>query len=135
MITIQNQENDNRALTPLINGIIEDAQKLIHQQLSLFQAEMRADLHRGKDAAFYTVLGLTATLLAGFFVLMSLGQFVVWAWPEVPSFAVYGAIGLIMAFAGVPLLVTGMTRADSLTNVAEKSVEALKENVEWTTRP
>jgi len=130
-MTATDQENrSSLGLTPLINGIIEDAQVLIRQQLALFQSEIKSDLTRGKEAAIPLGLGLAATLLAGFVGCMALVHLTVWLWPEIPMFAAYGAICVIVGLAGATLIVVGKNRLDAV-NLGDKSVEGLKETVQW----
>jgi len=132
MITTE-RENNSLGLTPLVTGIIEDAQQLLKHQLSLFKADIQADLRRGKAAAAPLAVGIGAGQLAGFCVILMCAHLVVWIWPQTPLFAVYGALGVVLAIIAVALIILGKNETDKLTQVMEQSVEGLKENVEWTT--
>src|SRR5947207_2994417 len=89
--------NDVRAppetsVTALVTGILNDAQKLLSQQVDLFKAEIRSDLIRSRDAAIWLLVGLgTAAVGAGllFLMLVHLLQWVT----EWPLWACHGVIG------------------------------------------
>jgi len=121
-------------LTPLITGIINDAQALVRQQLTLFQTEVKKDINKSKEAAVPFGIGLMVSLLAGIFLLLTAAHFLVWLWPELPLFAAYGIVGIILAIVGGSFLVAGKTKFASFTPIPEKSVEGLKENIQWTTK-
>ncbi len=121
-------------LTPLISGIISDAQTLVRQQLTLFQSEVKKDLTKSKDAAVPLAIGLMVALLAGVFLLLTVAHFLVWLWPAFPLFAAYGIVGVITAIVGASLVLTGKSKFDAFTPIPEKSVEGLKENLQWTTK-
>jgi Putative Actinobacterial Holin-X, holin superfamily III len=121
-------------LTPLIAGIIEDAQALITQQLSLFQSELKEDLGRTKAAAIPLFTGVAVCLLAGFFLFTMVVRFLTYQWPDLPEFAAYGLVGAVLGIAGAALVLLGKTQLDSINTLPEKSVKALKENIQWKTK-
>jgi len=118
----------------LISGIINDAQVLIRQQLSLFQSEVKKDLGRTKDAAIPLGVGIVVSLMAGIFLFLAVAHLLVWLWPELPLFAAFGLVGLILALIGGSLVFLGKSKFDAFTPIPEKSVEGLKENIQWTTK-
>jgi len=121
-------------LTPLVTGIVEDAQALITQQLSLFQSEIKEDLGRVKTAAMPLVGGLAAALLAGFFLGMMIVRFMIHLWPNLPDYAAHGIVGILLAIAAGILLWTGISMLEKVGHHAEKAVSSLKENVQWKTK-
>ena len=135
--TATGRENDTASslgLTPLINGIIEDAQRLIRQQLALFQSDIRSDMNQAKEAVLPLAMALLVSLLAGFFLCMTIAYFVVWLWPEVPLVAPFAVITLLLIIGAAALLVTGNSKVQAFAHTAEKTVEDLKQNIEWTTK-
>jgi hypothetical protein len=121
-------------LTPLITGIVEDAQALITQQLSLFQSEIKDYLKHSKAAAIPLLTGVAVCLLAGFFVFTAVAEFLLYQWPELPRFAAYGIVGVSVGILGGALVLVGKAQFDALDVIPEKSVNALKENIQWKTK-
>ena len=128
------ETNVSPGLTPLITGIISDAQQLIRQQLTLFQSEVKHDLGRTRDAAIPLGVGVVVSLLAGFFLFMMVAHLLVWLWPTLPMFAAYGIVGVLLGLVGGSLVLVGKTRFDAFTPFPENAVEGLKENIQWTTK-
>lgn len=121
-------------LTPLISGIVEDAQTLITQQLTLFQTEMKDYLKRSKAAAIPYCAGLAVCLLAGFFVFTAVAEFLTFQWPNLPKFAAFGIVGAGVGIVGGALVLAGKIQFDAIDDIPEKSVNALKENIQWKTK-
>lgn len=126
--------NSSLGLTPLVTGIVEDAQTLITQQLSLFQSEIKEDLGRTKTAAIPLLSGLAVGLLAGFFLCTMVVRLLVREWPDLPEYAANGIVGLTLVILSGVLLVFGVTLFDKVGLRAQKVVSALKENVQWKTK-
>ena len=132
---ISDHETDaSPSLTPLITGIISDAQQLIRQQLTLFQTEVKHDLSRTKNAAIPLAAGVAVCFLAGFFLFLAVANLLMWMWPNLAPFAAYGIVGLGLALIGGSLVLVGKTKFDAFNPLPEKSVEGLKENIQWTTK-
>ncbi len=138
MITEQQtpaQTNGSLGLTPLITGIINDGQQLIRQQLTLFQTELKGDLSRTKDAAVPLGIGLFVSHIAGVLVFLMLVHLLDWLYgPRLPLFASYGIVGGILALVGGGLVLFGKAKFDAFSPLPDKSVEGLKENVQWQTK-
>ena len=73
MITEQ-ESPPSVGMAPLISGIIQDAQTLLRQQLTLFQTEVKQDLRRTRDAVI--PLGRLGTLNE----MLPLDPFARWIW-------------------------------------------------------
>jgi hypothetical protein len=126
--------NASPGLTPLITGIVNDAQALIRQQLTLFQTEMKNDLRRTKEASIPLAAGVVVCFLAGFILCMALAYLIVFLWPACPYFVAFGIVGIILGIIGGVLVFTGKTKFDAFNPLPEKTVEGLKENIQWTTK-
>src|SRR5437660_607392 len=122
------------AITPLITGIVNDFQALIRQQLTLFQKEMKNDLQRTRDATIPLAVGAIVCFLAGIILCMAIAHLIVYLWPACPYFAAYGIVGILLAIVGGVLVYTGKTKFDSFNPLPEKTVEGLKENIQWKTK-
>jgi hypothetical protein len=121
-------------ITPLISGIVNDAQALVHQQLTLFQTELRNDLRRTKGASIPLAVGGIVCLLAGIILCMALADLIVFIWPQLPLFGAFGIVGLALANLGGILVYIGKHKFDAFTPLPEKSVEGLKETIQWKTK-
>jgi len=121
-------------LTTLVSGIINDAQQLMAQQLSLFQHEIKADLRKTRDAAIPMVVGLAFAMVGVVLLGVMLGHLLPWIWPTLPLWAGFAIASLLLLAIGGGLMFWAKKQFDSFTPLPEKSIEALKENVQWITK-
>jgi len=126
--------NNNPGLAPLISGIVNDAQTLLRQQLNLFQTEIKNDLSRSKDAATSLAVGGVVALLAGFLLCLMLAHLLVYIWPNLPLFAAYGIVGLLLGAVGGAFIYMGKHKFDEFNPLPDKSVQGIKETVQWNTK-
>src|SRR4051794_33972921 len=100
-------------ITPLITGIVNDAQALIRQQLTLFQTELKNDLRRTKEATIPLVIGGFVALLAAIFLCLAVAHLILYIWPNCPWFVAYGIVGLVLAAIGGGLVYAGKSKFDT----------------------
>ena len=125
---------DERSVTSLVSGIVNDAQTLMQQQLALFREEVRTDLRKTRDALTAIAAGAgVATLAMGPLVFMFvalLHEPAGWSW-----WASAGTVGAVLAVVGGVLIGLGVQRFRSFNPMPDQSVEALKENLQWIKHP
>lgn len=133
-MAVEQMTEPSPAITPLITGIVNDAQALIRQQLTLFQTEVKNDLRRTKEATIPLAVGGIFCFLAAIILCMAIAYLIVYVWPQCPYFVAYGIVGIVLAIIGGVLVYTGKSKFDSFNPLPEKAVEGLKENIQWKTK-
>src|SRR5262249_35467973 len=123
------------SVTSLVGGIINDAQALIAQQLALFRSEIKAEVRKAQEAALVLAVGIGVLLIGVLILELMLPLLLNWLWPSVPLWACFAVVGGIHTCAGAVLLYLAIKQLRSVHAVPERSVEALKENLQWTTHP
>jgi len=134
MATQVESELHSGEVTTLVNGIIEDARRLLMQQLTLFQVELKNDLRKTLEASIPIALGGLCLLVAMIVLCISASFLLCWIWPELPYWGGFGIIGGLITVAGVALIAGGLLKFDRMNPPAEKAVEGLKENLQWKTK-
>jgi len=120
-------------LGTLMADILNDVQHLLSQQLTLFLREMQQDFANTKKAVFPLVLGMTFILVASMTLSGALAFFLSTAM-EVPLWVSFGVVGLTWLVVGLCLVLTGKKRFDSFNPLPDKTVQSVKENVQWLTK-
>ena len=120
-------------MTSLVGGIINDAQELVTQQLALFRTEIRAEVRKAQEAAIMLAIGIGVLLIGVLILELMLPLLLNWLWPAVPLWACFAIIGGIHTVAGIILLAVAIKRFRAVHAVPEQSVDALRENLQWTT--
>ena len=125
---------DERSVTSLVSGIVNDAQVLMQQQLALFREEIRTDLRKTKEAVTAIAAGVgVAALAVGPLVFMFvalLHELALWPW-----WASALTVGAVFAVIGGALIAVGVQRFRSFNPLPDQSVAALKENLQWIKHP
>lgn len=129
MATERERETET-SLATLLSGIVADAQELVRQEIALARQEVREEISTAKDAGIK--LGIASAVLAigGLLLVLTLAQGLadLLNWP---AWAGYGLVGVVLAIVGYFLLSAAQKRLSEIHPVPEKTVETLKENVEW----
>src|SRR5262245_53651759 len=118
------------SITALVGGIINDAQELIEQQLALFRSEIKAEVRKAQEAAIILAIGVGILLIGVLILELMLPLLLNWLWPAVALWACFAIVGGIHTCAGVVLLYVAIKQFRSVHAVPERSVEALKENLQ-----
>jgi hypothetical protein len=123
------RERDSSIAT-LLGGIVGDAQQLVHQEIALARQEIREEISTAKDAGVQLAIAGAVLAVGGLLLVLMLAQGLadLLNWP---TWAGYGIVGVVLAIIGYILFSSAQQRAKQLRPVPEKTVETLKENVEW----
>jgi hypothetical protein len=124
-----------RSVTTLVSGIIADAQQLIQQQFAMFRQEIRDDLRKSKEAAIALAVGVGIAVVGTVLLLLMLPLLLHSAVPDLPLWACCGIVGGLLAALGGTLVYAGVKKFESFHPLSDQSVEAMKENLKWTTNP
>lgn len=117
----------------LMSDILNDIQNLIGQQLTLFQRELQEDFVNTKNAVFPLVLGAICVLVASMTLTAALA-YAISTFQEVPLWVSFGVVGLAWFVAGLCLILAGKKRFDAFNPLPDKTVQSVKENVQWLTK-
>ena len=118
------------SIAQLVGGIVSDAQVLVRQEIALARQEVREEIGQAKSGAIKLAIAGGVLAVGGLLLVLALAQGVadLFNWP---AWAGYALIGVLAAIVGGVLLGTAQKQLKAVNPVPEKTVETLKENVEW----
>jgi len=126
--------HDPGAISALLAGIVQDAQKLISQQIELLKQEIKEDLRNLAYAVAFLSVGaglcfisLILLCFMGVYVLHEVAGLQLWL-----SYLIAGAT--FLALGGL-LLYLAVHRLTTHNPLPDQSLEGLKENLTWKTNP
>jgi len=122
------------SVASLVGGIIEDAQRLVQQELRLARRELQTEWDKAKVAAMSILIGMAVCALGGVF----LGSMLVYLLNEfahLPLSASFGIVGSILAVIGGILFYGGYKKASEVSMVPPQTAETMRENVQWMQNP
>ncbi len=142
-MTTQVPTSSEPGVSSLLKGIVDDIGDLIKQQIRFARTEVQTDLRKSKEAVVALAIGAGAALLGLIFA----GLMVVYLlhWVTTPSGAVnpdpariplwgcYGIVTLLFWVLGFVMIRAGIKKFESFNPLPEKTVDTLKENVQWIT--
>lgn len=118
------------SVSALLSGIVGDAQELVRKEIALARQEIREEISAAKEAA--TALAIAGGVLAvgGLFLIvtLALGLADLLNWP---TWAGFGIVGLVFGLVGAILLSSARQKLKQINPVPERTVETMKENIEW----
>jgi len=125
----------NRPVSKLFSGIVSDAEDLVQLQFSLFKAELKEEMRAAKQAAIASFIGAGILAIAVFLLCFAAVYLLNFLVPDLALWACFAIVGGVLAVIGGIAFAVGMQRFSEVTPVADETVEELKENVRWLTKP
>jgi len=118
------------SVSQLIGGIVGDAQELVRKEIALARQEIREEIGNAKDAGIKLAIAGAVLGIGGLLLVLTLAQGLadLLDWP---TWAGYGLVGLVLAIVGYFLLSSAQKQIKQISPVPAKTVETIKENVEW----
>jgi uncharacterized membrane protein YqjE len=120
-------------MTHLVAGILDDIQKLVHQQSEMLKVELHEDFRQFKRATEFGGLGIVLLTVGILGLLTALSNFLheqfqlsMWV-----SWAITS--GILMAL-GIALAAVSYTLLERFNPIPRKTLQTLRENLQWKTK-
>ncbi|HEV3258360.1 MAG TPA: phage holin family protein [Gemmataceae bacterium] len=128
-MAVDNAQTDAQpSMASLVSGIINDAQQLIRQEVTLARREMEEELNKAKAAAISFGMaipfGVFGALMLCFMVVSLLNL-------ALPPWASFAIVGGVLVLTSVVLFLMAKNKMDKVSLVPRQTVESMKENVQW----
>lgn len=119
---------ETRTFAAVLQDILRNIQEIVRSEVRLARAEIRAEAIEAGSAALWIVAGAVAALSAFVFLAWT----AVFALAQVMSmWAATLVVAGALAGLGCVLLIVGRRRFVRLSPIPERTVETVKENLEW----
>jgi len=117
-----------RSFGDIVKSIIANVQEIIRAEVRLAKTEIREEGSKAATAGRNLVIAAVTGFFAGLFLLNAV-MFGLAAW--MPLWASAGLIGIVLGVVAFVLLGKGRAEWKQFSPKPEKTVETVKENVEW----
>ena len=117
-----------RPLSEVVRDIVGNAQEMVRGEIRLAKAEMREEAAKTLDASKLLGAGAAAGLFAGLFFLLAVMYALALV---VPLWAAALILGVVLGAIAFGMISAGRKRLALVNPTPEKTVENVKENVEW----
>ena len=117
------------SIKDLIRGVLDDTRELIREEIALARAELREELSKARTAAIAigaaAVAGVIGVVMLCVAAGGALADLLEW-----PAWGGYGIVAFVLLAGALALVTVGKKRLTSI-RALPKTVDSLKENVEW----
>lgn len=119
----------DRSLSDVLRDIVRNIQDIIRSEVQLAKTEIRDKVEQAKPSARILGAGAVCALFAALFVLLSIFHALSLVMPQWTAALL---IGVVLTAAASLLLSAGISGFKQLSPAPERTIETIKENVEWT---
>ena len=121
----------DRSVSDVLQDIIRNIQDIVRSEVRLAKTEVREEVSKAWNASVWIGIGALSGTFSAFFLLFS----IMYALSRiVPDWAAALIVGIALAIATGVLLSKGAERFRHVHPAPDKTIETLKENVEWAKR-
>ena len=122
----------NLSVSELIGEVADDFARLVRQQLELAKAEVKEQaVLAGRASAMLgvaAIAGLMVTILVSFAIVFALSAVMPSGWAAL-------IVAIIWAVVAAAAYATGRQRLRAVSPIPQKTVQTLKEDVQWLRNP
>ena len=123
---------EERSVTDVFQDILHNLQEMVRSEIRLAKVEVRGEITQAASSGVWMAAGGVAALSAWIFVAWA----VVYALAtRMSMWAAALIVAFVMAVAAWTLIMGGMRRAKRVHPIPERTVESVKENLEWMKQP
>ena len=124
--------SEERSVSEVFQDILRNLQEMVRSEIRLAKVEARGEVKQAVSSGVW--------IAAGGIAAMSACSFLVWALAyalatRMSMWAATLIVALVMAAAAAALIMGGIRRAKHIHPIPERTVESVKENLEWMKHP
>jgi uncharacterized membrane protein YqjE len=120
-----------RSVSDVLQDIIRNVQEIVRLEVRLAKTEIREEAAKAKSAGLWIGAGAVAAIFAMLFFLVTIVDALSLV---MPSWAAALIVAAALAIVAGGTLVAGQKRFKKIHPTPERTVENIKENVEWLTQ-
>lgn len=121
-------EVEDRSFSAVFHDILHNVQEIVRSEVRLAKTEIREEAVKAKSSVALLGVGAVAAIYAALFLLLV----IVYALALVmPNWAAALIVGAALALVATLTLTVGVKRFKLIHPTPERTVETIKENVEW----
>jgi len=126
---LENQNGSPPGVASMVGGIVEDAQKLVRQEIALAQREIAQAWDKGKTAGALLAGALAVFIVGGVLLGIMLAKLLDQAWPN-HEWVCFGIVGGVVVLLGRALSYCGLHRINEVHVSLPQTTEPLREDVQ-----
>ena len=123
---------EERSVSDVLQDILRNLQEMVRSEIRLAKLEIRGEITQAVSSGAWIVAGGVAAMSALTFLLWAMAYALA---TRMSMWAATLIVALVMAAAAGALIMSGIRRAKRVHLIPERTVESVKENLEWMKQP
>ena len=123
---------EERSVSDVFQEIRRNLQEMFRSEIRLAKVEIRGEVKRAVSSGVWIAAGGVAAMSAGIFLLWALTYALA---TQMSMWAATLIVALVLATAAAVLIMSGIRKAKRIQPIPERTVESVKENLEWMKQP
>ena len=123
---------EERPVSDVFQDIVRNLQEMVRSEIRLAKVEIRGEVRQAVSSGAWIAAGGVAAMSAWIFLLWALAFVLA---TRMSMWAATLIVALVMAGAAAALVITGIRRATRIHPMPERTLESVKENLEWMKQP
>lgn len=128
--TFSSSSSSEKTMAGLIVDILNDGQTLLFQEIQLAKHEIQDEVRKTVAASVSLAAGAAIALVGGLLIVLMLVHLLN-AVTELPLWACYAIVGVLLSVIAGVLINVAVKKLKDIHIVPARTVETLKENVQW----
>ena len=121
-----------RSVSDVLQDILRNLQDMVRSEIRLAKVEIREEVRRAVSSIVWIAAGTVGAVSAWIFLLWALAYALA---TRMPMWGATLIVAVVMAAAAAALMMGGIQRAKRIQPIPERTVESVKENLEWMKQP
>ena len=123
---------EERSVPDVLQDILRNVQDMVRCEVRLAKVEIREEVRRAISSGVWIAAGTVGAVSAWIFLLWTLAYALA---TRMPMWAATLVVAVVMAAAAAVLIMGGIRRVKRIQPIPERTVESVKENLEWMKQP
>ena len=123
---------EERSVSDVFQDIFRNVQEMVRSEIRLAKVEIREEIRRAVASTVWMAAGAVGALSAWIFLLWTVAYALA---TRMPMWAATLVVAVVMAVGGAVLLVGGIRKAKRIQPIPERTLESVRENLEWMKQP
>jgi len=128
-----NHTHPEGTVTALLAGIVQDAQRLLSQQIELLKVEIKEDIRKTLVGVGFIAAGAGMLLVGALLLCFMLVHLLHWAFPGLDLWLCFLIVGGGLTLLGATLVFAAAYRFSTFNPLPDQTLQGLKENLQWKT--
>jgi len=124
--------NGERSVSDVLQDILRNLQEMVRSEVRLAKVEIRDEVRRAVSSSIWIAAGVVGALSAWIFLLWTVAYSLE---TRMSMWAATLVVAVVMACIASVLVIGGIRRVRRIQPIPERTVESVKENLEWMKQP